>query len=367
MARNTLFQRYFLPGFLFQSVIIGGGYATGRELVEFFLSRGPLAGLLGMLMAAALFSLVAAVSFELARQSRSHNYRAFFKQLLGPFWFVFEIAYLILGILVIAVIGAAAGEIVAQHLGINSIFGTVCLMILIASLTFWGTRLIEKVLAGWSFLLYITYGIFVVIYLTQYGDRLPVAFKADQLEPGWVLGSLKYVGYSMVAIPVILFCVKHMESRRDAVVAGLLTGPLGMIPAALFYLAMVAAYPDVLSAPVPADFLMQQLHIPLFKGLFYLVVFGTFVETGTAFVHAINERINEVYAEKSRQMPQWLRPLVAIIALLLSIVLATHFGLIDLIAKGYGTLTWAILLVYLLPLFSIGLYKVIKGAGSKVA
>jgi len=43
--KNTLFQRWLLPGFLFQSVIIGGGYATGRELVEFFLSVGPPAGL----------------------------------------------------------------------------------------------------------------------------------------------------------------------------------------------------------------------------------------------------------------------------------------------------------------------------------
>ena len=44
MSGNTIFQRWLLPGFLFQSVIIGGGYATGRELVEFFLSAGPLGG-----------------------------------------------------------------------------------------------------------------------------------------------------------------------------------------------------------------------------------------------------------------------------------------------------------------------------------
>ena len=47
---STLFQRIFLPGFLFQSVMIGGGYATGRELVEFFLSAGPMEGLLGLLV-----------------------------------------------------------------------------------------------------------------------------------------------------------------------------------------------------------------------------------------------------------------------------------------------------------------------------
>ena len=35
-SQSSWFQRYLLPGFVFQSVIIAGGYGTGRELVEFF-------------------------------------------------------------------------------------------------------------------------------------------------------------------------------------------------------------------------------------------------------------------------------------------------------------------------------------------
>ena len=34
---NDFFRRYLLPGFVFEAAVIGGGYATGRELVEFFL------------------------------------------------------------------------------------------------------------------------------------------------------------------------------------------------------------------------------------------------------------------------------------------------------------------------------------------
>lgn len=360
MAGNTAFQRIWLPGFLFQSVLIGGGYATGRELVEFFLSNGPLAGLFGMLAATVAFSVLTSVSFELARQSRSHNYRSFFQQLLGRGWFLYEIAYLLLGILVLAVVGAAAGEVVAQHLGLSSASGTVSLMILIGVLVFWGTRLIEKVLAGWSFVLYLIYGVFVLLYLLQHGARLPDIISADTLHGEWLSGSLKYVGYSMSVVPVILFCVKHMESRRDAVISGMLCGPLAMLPALLIYLAMAASYPDILSAPVPADYMMQQMHVPVLKSIFYVVMFGTFVETGTAFIHAVNERINEVYEEKERHMPRWLRPVIAAIALVVSIVLASKVGLIGLIANGYGTLTWAFFLVYLLPLFTVGLFKIFE-------
>lgn len=357
---NTFFKRVLLPGFLFQSVVIGGGYATGRELVEFFLSRGPAGGLLGIVLAGAAFSVIAAMTFEVARRTRSYNYRRFFKQLLGRGWFLFEIAYLLLGILVMAVIGAASGEVVAQHLGLDATVGIVSLMALIAVLVFFGSRLIEKVLAGWSFLLYAVYGVFVLLFLLKYGDRLPSSFSSQAVEASWVAGSLQYVGYSMAAIPVILFCVKHMESRRDALMAGIFAGPLGMFPALLFYVAMVATYPEILSAPVPADFMMQQLSVPLLKAVFYVVIFGTFVETGTAFVHAINERIDSVFAERKRAMPPWLRPAVALGLLLVSVLLAARIGLIDLIASGYGTLTWAIIAIYLVPLFTVGVYRLIS-------
>jgi uncharacterized membrane protein YkvI len=68
-----LWRRYLLPGFVFQGVTIGGGYATGRELVEFFGPPGPAGGLLGMLVAAMVFSAVLAVSFELVRLTRAFD------------------------------------------------------------------------------------------------------------------------------------------------------------------------------------------------------------------------------------------------------------------------------------------------------
>ena len=40
MLNSRFFRVYLLPGFVFQSIIIGGGYGTGRELVEWFMSQG---------------------------------------------------------------------------------------------------------------------------------------------------------------------------------------------------------------------------------------------------------------------------------------------------------------------------------------
>ena len=70
MFDTAFLQRYLLPGFAFQSMIIAGGYGTGRELVEFFLKFGTVGGLLAMwLVSTVIWSAVCAVTFELARLS----------------------------------------------------------------------------------------------------------------------------------------------------------------------------------------------------------------------------------------------------------------------------------------------------------
>ena len=106
---GSWFQRILLPGFVFKGVVIGGGYATGRELVEFFFASGPVGALYGILLATLIWSIVCAVSFVFAQAVRGYDYRTFFKALLGPGWVVFELAYIALIILIIAVIAAAAG------------------------------------------------------------------------------------------------------------------------------------------------------------------------------------------------------------------------------------------------------------------
>jgi uncharacterized membrane protein YkvI len=81
--KDNWFQRYVLPGFIFQSAVIGGAYGSGKELQEFFLCHGPVRGLLGMVVAMVVFSFVLIAAYEFARKFRLFDYRSFCKALLG--------------------------------------------------------------------------------------------------------------------------------------------------------------------------------------------------------------------------------------------------------------------------------------------
>jgi uncharacterized membrane protein YkvI len=170
VSKPSVFQRYFLPGFVFQSVVIAGGYGTGRELVEFFLSEGPLGGLLAMLLVSTvIWSAVCAASFEFARAFRAYNYRSFFRQLLGWAWPSFEISYFALVLIILAVIAAAAGSILQETFGLHYLIGVIGMMACVGYLVFRGSGTIEKFLAGWSFLLYGVYVVLFVWAFTKFG------------------------------------------------------------------------------------------------------------------------------------------------------------------------------------------------------
>lgn len=359
---NSFFQRYLLPGFIFQSVIISGGYSTGRELIEFFMQAGPVRGISGMIVTMILFSLILALTFEFARIHKAYDYRLFFKALLGKTWFLFEFSFIAIAMLVLAVIGAAAGVIFAEMANTAGYVGTMIMMLIIGILAFYGSALIEKIMSIWSFVLYAAYiSLFVIAIRALGGDVTATIEQHSASGPDW-LSSLKYTGINLAAAPAVLFSLQHIQKRRESLCAGVLAGPIAMIPALLFYTILLSQYPQVLAQEVPLMSLLGALNISVFALLFKIVIFGTYIETGVAMVHSINERIAGLQREHAREMPQIQRVMVAAVLLVSSIYLATTVGLIDLIGKGYGTLTYLILAVYILPLVTIGLRQIYRGS-----
>lgn len=355
------FRKYLLPGFVFQSVVIAGGYGTGRELAEFFLAYGPLGGLLAMvLVSTVIWSAVCAVSFELARMWGAYDYRSFFQGLLGRGWFLYEICYVIQLMLVLAVIAAAAGSIGEETFRVHYALGVLGVMAAVGFLTFKGSRVIENFLAGWSFVLYAVFLVFFVWSFVRFGDDIMAGFADTPVRAGWVRGGVEYAAYNLAIIPAILFCVRHVETRKEALTAGFLAGPIAILPGFLFLVAMAGHYPEIADETVPANFLLEALGSRSFQVLFQVILFGTLIETGTGMIHAVNERIARVYEAQGREMPAWWRPAVGT-GLLVVGTLVASFGLVALIARGYGTLTWAFLAVYVIPVLTWGVWK-LRGA-----
>ena len=357
---SPFFQKYLMPGFVFQSVVIAGGYGTGRELVEYFLAFGPLGGLLGMLtVTTVIWSCLLALSFEFARISQAYDYRSFFQNLLGQYAFVFEILYFILLCIVLAVIGSAAGVLLRDNFHLPYLVSVALTMTLIGFLAFKGSHLIVRFLSTWSIVLYLAFSAFLIVSLLKFGPTIQDRFSEALIIPRWPRGGFKYALYNIAVIPAVLFCVKGIETRKEAISAGLLGGVIGIFPGLLLYIAIVSFYPSVLPEEVPVVFVLQHMGLPLLLILFQIVLFGALITTGIGFIHSVNERIYTARLMKGNEFPRWQRPIVAVGLLCLGMSLST-LGLVNLIAKGYGTISWGFLVVYVIPIATYGLAKIVR-------
>lgn len=351
-------QRVLLPGLAFKASVIGGGYATGRELAEYFLPSGPRGGLLAMLLATCIWSLVCSLTFLLAFNHKSFDYRRFFQVLVGPLWVVFEMVYVAIVILLLSVFGAAAGAVGTVTLGVPHIVGTVVLMACISVFAALGNSSVDRVFKYVSVLLYGTYALFLGLGLARFGPMIAASFAAPVPATGWLAGGITYASYNVVGAVMILPATRHVASRRDAVVAGMIAGPLAMGPAIAFFLCMTAFYPAIGTAELPATFLLERIGHPWLQVLFQVMIFAALVECGTGAVHAVNERIASAQRETGRaELSRTARLGIIVLIIVMSVYVANRFGLIALIAHGFRAMAYVIIAVYLLPLLWLTLRR----------
>ena len=362
-SHPTRFQRYLLPGLAFKAVVIGGGYATGREIAEFFLPSGPWGGLAAILLAMLLFSLVCITTFLFARATATRDYQSFFKELLGPGWLLFEAVYILFVVLILAVYGAAAGAIGEAVFGAPAFAGTLALMAGIILFVTFGNKSVERLFEYVSYLLYAIYALFILLAFTSFGDRISAGFASSAPSDGWVLGGITYASYNIIGAVVILPVLRHLTSNRDAVIAGAVCGPLTMIPGLLFFTAMIAFYPEVADATLPSDFLLERMNLPVFHLLFQAMIFSALLESGASAVHAINERIDKAWQRRrGGKLTHRARLVIASVLLAVCMFGAGRFGLVALIASGYRALAYLMLAVFVLPLLTVGIARILRPA-----
>jgi len=357
---RRFFRVYIIPGAVFQSVMVGGGYGTGREIVEYFTSYGAVGGLLGIGVAYLVLALVLAATFEFSRYFSAYDYRSFFKQLLGRGWIAFEVLIILLFLLILAVLGSAAGNILRDDFGIPYVVGMLILLGVVGVLTFYGQKFIAKALTFWSFFLYAVFFAFFISVFNGDGVSLSDAFEHAETQSGWWWSGFKYALYNLAVAPLLLYVVRGLETRGEALRSGAVAGAIALAPALVFQLVFVTAWPGVLNEAIPVYWMMGQLGLTALVVTFSVMLFGTFIETGAGMLQGINDRIDGYLAEtRGTSLSPIARASIAVSAILLSAGLSL-WGITSLIAKGYGTMAWGFLAVYVIPLMTIGVYRIWK-------
>lgn len=347
---SSPWQRIGLPSFAFMSVVVGGGYATGREIVEFFMRAGPGWGFAGLAVTALAWSTIAALSFDLARERAAYDYQRFFRELLGRAWWVFDLCYIAILVLVLCVLGAAAGEIVARLLGWPVLAGAIVLLLAVTVVLHLGADAVERFFSLWGAAMTVAYALVLFAGLWILRDPIHAALNMPEAaQRNWAVGGLQYAGYNLAVIPAILNCARHQRSRRDSLWAGFLCGPVAILPGLCLYVSLLGVYPAALQAPIPLHLLLRALGAPWLEVTLQVIIFGTLVQTGVGVLQGFTERLFSGRVTTPRR-DQWRRTVASFAVTVFALFVADRIGMIQLVAKGYGTLSWAVIATFVLPL-----------------
>jgi len=391
------FGRLLLPAVVLQSVLIGGGYATGREIVAYgarFGTRGWVA-VLGIFLG---FTVTAFFTFEVARRFGTYEYKSFMRRLIGRGWPAFDVLYVVMALVIIAVMASAAAHILEETLGVPSLVGTTAVVLIVGVLSYHGASVIEAFKSAGTALLYLAYLTFSGLVLAARHAELAAVFAgggaagaahgaagaaagsapaavAAAVDPGASLVAIVgtgilYVGYNLAVYPTALYTLHRQRARRDTAWAALIAGLLMTVPFALTWLCLMAFYPSaaVFDAPVPWLPMLRSLGRPWLIGVFGVVMGWTLVETSVGLIHALLDRIDADLARidsgplAGADGLSSLQSGVLGASILVGAALLSRVGIIALVSKAYSFLGYAFIALFAVPLLTVGAWKVLRRA-----
>lgn len=357
---NKFIRIYLVPGAVFQSILVGGGYGTGREVIQYFTRLGPVGGLLAILISFAIFALVLSLTFEIGRRFRAYDYRAFFQILLGRGWFLYEIFGFFMLMLTFAVLISAASGVLEDGFGLPAWIGMTLVFGLVGTLEFFGRDVVMRVLTFWSIVLYAVFITFLIKVFGAIPDDITAAFATGEVKEGWAVSGFQYAMYNMTAAPIVLYVARDFETRKQSLGAGIIAAVIAILPAVIFHVAFAGAGDSVTEEEIPVYAMMNMYSMGFLTIAFTIMLFGTLIETGAGVLQGVNERIDHQLRDFGRKpLGKWGHTGVAMGFMALALGVAS-VGIINLIAKGYGTMAWGFFAIYFIPLMTVGVWRLLK-------
>ncbi|MEG1683071.1 MAG: hypothetical protein RR295_04515 [Oscillospiraceae bacterium] len=283
----------------FMAFLIGSGFATGQEVLQYFASYGLGGGLLVALICVLLFIFVGGCFVSAGKRENfakgSDIFQYYCGKYIGTFYDYFTILFVFMSFVVMI---AGAGATMNQHFGLPTWLGSVLMMILVCVTTIFGLSGIIDVIGK--------LGPVIAIFAICLG------FYAFFSNPGGVVentallasGSIKvmqagtnpitsagsYVGFCMLWLAAFLAAMgKGTNSQREGVL-GTTVGAIGFtLGCTAMMLGLLANLPMVADSQIPALVLAGQIGSWL-SMIFSVIIFAGIFTTAVPLLWQVSSR-----------------------------------------------------------------------------
>jgi len=280
----------------YMGAVIGAGFASGQELVQFFVCYGQ-AGVWGTALAGVLFGLYGGLLLLWVDVHGLDNYQSVLRSLFGRrCTLLVDILLALFLFLGVCTMFAASGAVFYEHINQSQAAGVACAYLGVVIFLFTGRKGMVKsfnLLVPIKFLLLLTVASCAVL---MGEDATPSsAAPVHLINPAmgnWVLASLLYVAYNFSLAMVVLAEYQPLTGRRDGIKGASVGGLMLGVVALVCYFALVPSLPAVVHYEVPMLY-VAGLISSLAKVIYTVVLWIGILTAAIANAYGFAQRLSD--------------------------------------------------------------------------
>lgn len=257
---------------IYTAVILGAGFASGKEILTFFINYG-YKGFYGIILSGIIFSITGFCTLKIAAIKNIYTANDFFKYMLGDFSFIMETIVSIFLFIMYTTMLSATGATLKQEFNCHYICGIIFMATVCYFSYLFGTNFIAKINFFIAPILF--FGVILIGLLTVFKRE---CFCQNQI---WIKQAILYSSFNIVTgicviIPILETLRNKNEACMGAIIGGIFTAILGIIIGlAIFFNYNIATENEIPMLAI-TNKLSNKLHLASLI-IFLLAVFTTAV------------------------------------------------------------------------------------------
>lgn len=281
---------------VYVGTVVGAGFATGREIVEFF-SRFGFIGLIGMLMSGYILIFLGSKLMIISARINAKSYEEFNEYLFGKkIAKVINLLLMFMLIGVCAVMLSGAGAVFEEQLGIPKLVGVLLTIALSIIVMFIGIKALFAVntfvvplMLVFSFILLI-----LSLKLPNFMDQL---LFIPYVRDGWsaVVSPFSYTAFNLSLAQAVLVPVAAEVKDERAIKRG------AMLGGAALTIILIASHMTLIMLPnftvyeIPMAVIMKTL-VPGLYGIYVLIIYGEIFTSIIGNIFGLEKQIKKYIA-----------------------------------------------------------------------
>ncbi|WML56978.1 hypothetical protein [Neobacillus sp. PS2-9] len=281
---------------VYVGTVIGAGFATGKEIVEFF-SRFGFFGFISILMSGYLFIALGSKLMRIAAQINAKSYQELNEYLFGK-WpgRVINIFMLFMLLGVSAVMLAGAGAVFEEQLGLAKnlgVFLTITLSIIVMLIGTKGLFAVNSFVVP----LMICFSLILMSYSIQMPNFLNQLLYIPHAEDGWksVVAPFSYTALNLGLAQAVLVPIASEIKDDWTIKWGGILGGMALTLILIASHSTLIMLPDLELYEIPMAIIMKNL-APFLHGVFVLVIYGEIFTSVIGNVFGLDRQLKQYMA-----------------------------------------------------------------------